>query len=203
MRLRLDVRDLLITSWEVELENVRQILPPRLEPAQVDGRCLVSLVAFRCAGGVLGRIPVPPFSQLNARTYVWFEDEPAVFFVRAHVTPPALPGVLLGAPYRPARLRFAPGAAEGPGLGISIRYRLEGRGEPGELGRHELGLFESGGLRGFRITRGPAAWERAVPLARPRADLLLALGFDVHEPVSLLYAASSSFETDVPPRRVR
>ena len=202
MRLALAVRDLLLASWRTDRESVVRTLPAGLEPADVDGEYLVSLVALRYSGGRLGSLPVPPFSQLNVRTYVSYGDEPAVFFLRAHVTLAGMGGALFGAPYRPARLRFAPGHAEAPALGVSIGYRPDGPGDPRELARHELGLFEAAGLRAFRIRRGPAAWSRALPTEEPRADVLLALGFDLAEPPALLYAEDASFETDVPPRRI-
>ena len=203
MRLRLFVRDLLLASWEADRDRVARVLPPGVAPAAVEGRYLVSVVALRFGGGRLGRLPVAPFSQLNVRTYVSFADEPAVFFARAYVTPLGLGGVFLGAPYRPARLRFRPGALEAPGLGLSLRYRTAGPAEPGELGRHELGLFEAGGLRGFRIRREPAAWERGVPVVEPRVDRLLALGFDLVGEPTLFYTARTAFEADVPPRKLR
>lgn len=204
MKLTLEVRHLLLVSWETDRESVRRSLFPGLVPAAPDGRYRVSLVALAYAGGRLGRLAVPPFSQLNVRTYVTHGGEPAVFFLRAYVTLPGMAGALFGAPYRPARLRFEDGCADAPGLGVSIRYRRYGAGEPGEpgeLGRHELGLFEAAGLRGFRIRRRPAAWERAALTEAPRADVLLALGFDLSERPSLVYARGASFETDVPPRK--
>lgn len=202
MRLRLDVRDLVLASWRVERESVARTLPPGLEPVDVDGEQLASLVAFRCVGGRLGRLPVPPFSQLNVRTYVRFRGEPAVFFLRAHVTWAGMGGALFGAPYRPTRLGVGPGRVRARGIGVDVRYATEGPGEPAALARHELGLFEAAGVRSFRIRRGAADWFRARPVERPRADVLLALGFDVREPASLFSAPHASFETDVPPRRI-
>jgi len=202
VRLGLDVRDLLIASWPTSREAVSRTLPPGLAPAEVEGRELVSVVAFRAAGGRLGRVPVPPFSQLNLRVYVTWEDEPAVFFLAARVTPPGLGGILVGAPYRPARLRFRAGLAEAPGLGLFLPYRPEGPGDPGSLGAHELGVFEAAGLRAFRIRRGEAQWQRAVPAGPVRADLLPAHGFDVKADPELYYTERASFEAEVPPRRL-
>ena len=202
MRLRLEIRDLLLASWETDQESVGRALPPQLEPADVEGRFLVTAVCLRARGGRLGRLPIPPFSQLNVRTYCTLEGEPAVFFVRAHVTPLGMGGALLGAPYRPSLLRFRKGVVSAPGLGFSLRYELAGETKPGLLGRHELGIFEAAGLRAFRVQRGPASWRVAEPVGEVVCDVLLALGFDVHGEPELLYAPETSFETEVPARRL-
>ena len=202
MRLRLEIRDLLLASWETDQESVERALPPQLEPADVEGRFLVTAVCLRARGGRLGRLPVPPFSQLNLRTYCSWKGEPAVFFVRAHVTPLGMGGALLGAPYRPSLLRFRKGSVRAPGLGFSLRYELGGEVEPGLLARHQLGIFEAAGLRAFRVQRGPASWRAGEPAGEVVSDVLLALGFDVHGAPELLYAPETSFETDVPARRL-
>jgi hypothetical protein len=200
--LRIGVDDLVIASWPTSREAVARTLPPGLVPAEIAGRQLVSVVALRYRGGRLGLLPVPPFSQLNLRVYVTWRDEPAVFFLAARVTPPGLGGILFGAPYRPARLRFRPGLVEAPGLGLSLPYRPSGSGDPGSLGAHELGIFEAAGLRSFRIRRGEARWQRAVPNGPVRADLLPAHGFDVSGGPELYYTERASFEAEVPPRRL-
>jgi uncharacterized protein DUF2071 len=198
----LRVRDLLIASWETDRPAVERALPAGMEPADLDGRYLVSLVAFRVLGGRLGRLPVLPYSQLNARTYVTWRGEPAVFFLGSRVTSLGLPGRILGAPFRQARLRVAAGSVQAPGLGLSLVYRMEEPAETGLLGRHELGLFESRGLRALRIKRGTAEWRRAVVTEPARADILLALGFELGGEPELLYAERASFEAQGPPRRL-
>jgi len=199
---KVDVRDLVIASWPTGREAVARTLPSGLLPAEIDGRQLVSVVALRYASGRLGRFPVPAFSQLNLRVYVTWRDEPAVFFLAARVTPPGLGGILFGAPYRPARLRFRRGLAEAPGLGLSLPYKVDGASDPGALGAHELGVFEAAGLRAFRIRRGEARWQRAVSNGPVRAELLPAHGFDVSDEPELYYAERASFEAEVPPRRL-
>jgi hypothetical protein len=200
--LSLAVRDLLIASWETNEEAVARVLPSGLEPAEIDGQHLVSVVTYRVQNGRLGRLPIPRFSQLNVRVYTRHESEPAVFFVSTRVTPFGMGGAFFGAPYRPARLRFRRGRADAPGLGISIRYLTAGPGHPQALGGHELGIFEAAGLRSFRIRRGEALWEDAVPTEPARFELLLALGFDVRGDPALMYAERASFEAQLPPRKL-
>jgi hypothetical protein len=196
VRIRLNVRNLLLASWEIDREAVARAAPPGAEPSEVDGRYLVSLVSFHVRGGRVGRLPVLPFSQLNLRTYVSWKDERAVLFLASRVTPGGLPGLLLGAPYRSARLRVRPGELRGSGLGVEIRYRPAGPADPGELGRHELGIFESGGLKAIRVVRTPAEWTGAELLAPAKAQMLLGYGFSPRGEPDLVYTAQTSFETE-------
>jgi hypothetical protein len=192
----------MIASWEAGREGVRNVLPADLVPTEVDGRFLVSIVAFHVRGGRLGRLPILPFAQMNVRTYVTWKKEPAVFFVGARVTAGGLPGRLLGAPYRQARLRVREGTVRAAGLGVSLRFRVTGPADPGPLGRHELGLFENDGLRAFRIHRDETKWRRAEVIEPARADFLVAFGLEPRGEPELLYADHASFETEVPPKRV-
>jgi Uncharacterized conserved protein (COG2071) len=203
VRAHLAVRDLLLASWTTGEAAVARVLPPGLEPAEIEGRHLVTVASFRVTHGRLGRLPIVPFSQLNVRVYATFRTEPAVYFVLARVTLPGLPGALFGAPYRPAVLRVRPGRLRAPGLGLALDYAPGDEGQPGLLGRHELGLFESGaGLGAFRIVRGEARWRRAAPTGEPRTELLAALGFEPTEPPALLYAEHASFDSTAPPERL-
>jgi uncharacterized protein DUF2071 len=197
VRATLRVRDLVIASWEADLEPIRAALPGQLEPLALDGRFLVSLVGFHVTGGRLGKLPLLPFSQLNARTYVSWQDEPAVFFLGSRVTAGGLPGRLLGAPYRQARLRVREGLLRAPGIGVSLRFRAAGEADPGSLGRHELGLLENGGLRSFRIRRREAEWRRGELLEPARADFLVALGLEPRGAPELLYTARTVFDTSL------
>lgn len=202
MLLSLKLRELVLASWEVEAEQVARTLPPGLAPAEVDGRQLVSLAAFRCAGGRLGTLPVLPFCQLNVRAYTELEGEPAVVFLGARVTWPGMAGALFGAPYRPARIRVQPGRVEAPGLGVRLAYELRGPVEPGPLAEHLVGLVEAAGLRAFRIRRGAADWQAAEAVGEIRAEPLAALGFEVSGSPQLLYAERAAFEADLPPKRI-
>ena len=203
MRIELAVRDLLLATWPVAVEAVARALPQGLEPAPVDGRHVATIASFRVERGRAGRTPAPPFSQLNLRVYTEWEGEPAVFFLLTSVTGGGLPGVFLGAPYRAARIRVRPGRLVARGLGVSVSYRPDGSGEPGALGRHELGLFRRpGGLGSFRIVRGAAEWKRAEVEEPVTADLLVARGLDPTGPPDLLYSERASFSADRPARIV-
>jgi hypothetical protein len=202
LRLTLDVRDLIIATWPVEGDVVAGVLPPGIDPAEIDGAHRLSIVALRYTGGRLGRVPVPRFSQLNVRTYVEWEGGPAVFFLATRVSAQGLGGVALGAPYRYAVLRFRPGSVRAPGLGVSLSYRAVGGTDPGPLGHHELGLFEHDGLRAVRIVRGGADWQAAELTEEPRTDILVAYGFSGLGPPDLVYAPRTSFEVDVPPEKI-
>jgi len=195
---RLDLRHLLLATWTVDPAAVARVLPEPLEPTEVDGESVVSIVSFRVRGGRVGRLPVAPFSQINVRVYAVHQGEPAVFFLRSYVTLLGLAGTLLGAPYRPAWFRVRRGHTGG--LGIQLRYRVDesAEGTPGLLGWHELGVFEGVGLRTIRVRRGPARWHPAEPVAPVRADPLVAFGFDLEGPPRLVYAPEAAFETDAP-----
>jgi hypothetical protein len=198
VRLALQVEELLLASWHVERAALARLLPP---PVSLDDD-LVSIAALRFGGGRIGRLPVPPFSQLNVRTYVRYRGERAVFFVRSFVSLGALGGVVFGAPFRPARVRFRPGVVTASAAGFELPYQLLGPAEPGEVGRLELGLFENRGLRGFRVERGPARWTSAAATGPIRADVLVAIGLDPGGEPSLFHARGGLFETDVPPRKL-
>ena len=166
----------------------------------MDGRHLASVVAIRFGAGHVGRLPMPPFTQLNVRTYVEDEGETAVLFLRSYVTPGGLPGILAGAPFRPARIRFEPGLVRAKGLGVRIPFRIGEATHPGELGGHERGLFEAAGLRRFDVERGPAQWRAAEPDGEIAVPVLHALGLDPTGSPSLLYTEDTSFATSLPPR---
>jgi hypothetical protein len=94
------------------------------------------------------------------------------------------------------------GKVDAPGFGVSLRYDRRGPAEPSELGAHELGVFEAAGVRAFRVRRGEASWEHGETAGPVTADPLLALGFPVEGPPEIRYVARTSFEVDLPPRRL-
>ena len=202
MLLRHRARDLVLASWETDPDRVRETLPGGLEPATVDGRHLVTLAALRWEGARLGGFPVPRFSQVNVRVYGRLGDATAVVFLALRVTTFGMGGALLGFPVRLARARVRDGQVDAPGFGVSLRYERRGPAEPSELGAHELGIYEAAGVRAFRVRRGEASWERGETTGPVTADPLLALGFPVEGPPEIRYVARTSFEVDLPPRKL-
>jgi uncharacterized protein YqjF (DUF2071 family) len=200
--LRHRARDLVLASWETDSESVAHTLPAGLEPATVDGRHLVTLAALRWEGGRLGVLPIPRFSQVNVRVYVRHGEETAVVFLALRVTTLGMGGAFLGFPVRLARARVRDGRVDAGGFGVSLAYERRGPAEPSELGAHELGIFEAAGVRAFRIRRGEASWERGEAVGPVRAEPLLALGFAVDGPPEIRYVARTSFEVDLPPRKL-
>jgi uncharacterized protein YqjF (DUF2071 family) len=200
--LRHRARNLVLASWETDPDRVRETLPAGLEPATVDGRHLVTLAALRWEGARVGGLPVPRFSQVNVRVYGRLGEATAVVFLALRVTTFGMGGALLGFPVRLARVRVREGHVDAPGFGVSLRYERRGPAEPSELGAHELGIYEAAGVRAFRVRRGEASWERAEAAGPVRADPLLALGFPVEGPPDIRYAARTSFEVDLPPRKL-
>lgn len=204
MELRVDVTELVIVSWATEPEEIERVLPPGLEPHEIDGEHLISVAGIRYSGGRAGRIPVPGFSQLNVRVYTTWEGEPAVLFLDLRVSPAGTGAKFLGLPVRASRVRVRPGLAEAPGLGFRAEYQSITASDPGLLGRHELGLLPMGAeLQGFRVRRGPTQWHEALATEPVRADPLLAMGFDLGEPYSLVCASDTTFQFELRPQRLR
>jgi uncharacterized protein YqjF (DUF2071 family) len=208
VQLTVSIRNLLVVSWEVDPERVRIDLPRGLAPALAeDGGGLVSLVAFVNEHVRLGDTSAPSFAQLNVRTYVSGDRGPGAFVLSFRVTPPGMGGAAFGAPYRPARIRVREGSVSARGLGVSLGYRRTG--EPAEPGfrtgpdaTHELGYFEAAGTRRLHAEHDPISWERAELAGELRVDPVLALGFDLGEPVSAVYADGIAARFGLPPEKV-
>jgi len=189
VRVSFRTRDLVVVSWPIAREDAARILPAGLEPATVDGRYLVSLVAMRHEASLRYR-------QLNIRTYVQHESEDAVYFLVTRVTLPGLVGTLMGAPFAPSRIAVERGRVEAPGLGVSLRYRVGEDTDPGPVGRHELGIYGRSRLKAIRIKRGPAVWQRAELEGPVRADPLVVYGFDPGERADVLYTEQAPLELE-------
>jgi uncharacterized protein len=76
---------LLFAHWPVKPEGLRTVLPPRVEPDLRDGSAWLSIVAFVMVGTRSCGPPwwpvLAPIPELNLRTYVRVDDEPAVWFL--------------------------------------------------------------------------------------------------------------------------
>jgi len=202
VRLSLRIRDLVVASWKIDRAEAQRLLPRGLEPTPVDGNYLISLVGMRCAGGRMGRLPLPSFSQINLRTYVANEGGEAVYFLLSRVTVPGLAGALLGGPLGLARIAARPGSLAAPGLGVAIRYRAGEETDSGPIGLHALGIVGRARLRTVRIRRGPAVWRDAELEATIRADPMLHFGISIDEAPALLCTGEAAFELEGPPRRM-
>lgn len=202
------MRNLVVVSWEVDPERVRIDLPPELSPALAeDGGGLVSLAAFVNEDVRLGDTRAPSFAQLDVRTYVSGDRGPGAFVLSFRVTPPGMGGAAFGAPYRPARIRVREGSVTARGLGVSLTYRRTGEpAEPpfrtGPDAMHEIGYFEAAGTRRFHAEHEPIAWERAELTGELRAEPVLALGFDLGEPLSAVFADGVGARFELPPEKV-
>jgi hypothetical protein len=209
MRLQTTVRDLVVATWRVPAASVAPALPGGVELALGDdGKALVSLVGLRNADVRLGARRAPSFSQLNVRTYVTLAGAPALFLLAIRVSLVGVGGIAFGMPLRPIRLRVSAGSVVAKGAGVRLRYRAigEARAVPAAggtaLGVHDVALLVSAGLRRLASSHEPFAWQEAELLEPALAEPVLALGFDVGEPDSLLYAAATRFSLDLPPGRV-
>ena len=77
--------DLLFAHWKTPAEALRPLVPPALEVDTRGGAAWVSVVAFRLAQvrprwlPAVG--PLSHFVELNLRTYVRYQGEPAIYFL--------------------------------------------------------------------------------------------------------------------------
>ena len=76
--------DVLFAHWPLPREEVRRVVPSRLEVETFDGQAWVGIVPFRMTGVRLRGMPALPwlsaFPELNVRTYVRVGDKPGVYF---------------------------------------------------------------------------------------------------------------------------
>jgi uncharacterized protein len=76
--------DLLFAHWPVPAATVRAHVPTELSIDEYDGTAWVGVTPFRLSGLRLRAAPPAPFLssflELNARTYVTYEDKPGIWF---------------------------------------------------------------------------------------------------------------------------
>jgi Uncharacterized conserved protein (COG2071) len=203
---RVTVRNLLFVSWDVPPDELARKVPDGLEPELADGRAVVTMSFARACAPRLARVRVPGFAKYTLHTYVRRGDESGLCFLDMRVSYRALAGPALGLPTRTTWMRVRAGCAEVPGLRAAFRYRRAGPAEPprlesGPLGAHDLAFFEAAGLRRLHAPHDEIRWEAAELVAPPRFDPMLAAGFDVTAPSSMLYADRVGFRADLPPGR--
>lgn len=146
--------DLLFAHWRVPVESLRPLIPGKLSLETFDGSAWLGIVPFRIAGSRfrLGEVPIlPPFPELNVRTYVRLGDKPGVWFFSldaASLLAVAGARALYQLPYYPARME-AKRSAEGMIMYSSertastARFRCSymPRGEPRNPQRESLEEF--------------------------------------------------------------
>lgn len=98
------LQHLTLVNYAVPPERVRQYLPAGIEPATrtgaAGGECaFVSVVTMRDTIAQIGAIPLPPQStlQINYRTYIRYNGEPAVWFFAMMMHTPFAPLLRAGA----------------------------------------------------------------------------------------------------------
>ena len=181
MQLRQPIRDLLLATWEVDARSGRRAFPAGFEPIVADGRALVSVACFRNRLARLGPLPVPPYTEIDVRTFVVARDG-APAGLRPRLPRPA--GRARGEAVRRAcagrpdpRL---PRQVSAPGLGVSARYAVGGAPSWARAGRARAARRRvlAEGRRALRRMDGGyrgIAWQDAEPpkapaSARPRSS---------------------------------
>ncbi len=81
----MDWRDALFLHWRADAGALRRVVPPGLELDLYDGEAWISIVAFRITGARARGLPrmlgLPPFNEINVRTYVRDAEKPGVWFL--------------------------------------------------------------------------------------------------------------------------
>ena len=76
--------DLLFAHWPVEVDALRELIPPGLELELFDQRAWLGVIPFHMTNVSPRGVPSLPwvseFSELNVRTYVRVGDKPGIFF---------------------------------------------------------------------------------------------------------------------------
>jgi uncharacterized protein YqjF (DUF2071 family) len=123
--------DLLFAHWEVPADQIRRLVPARLDLDLFDGKAYVAVAPFHMSGIRARALPPLPglsrFPELNVRTYVRYRDIPGVYFFSLDAA--NLPAVwsartAYGLPYFHAEMSTR-------SLGETIEYRTLRRQTPG------------------------------------------------------------------------
>jgi uncharacterized protein len=156
-------RDLAFLHWDFPPEAVRPAVPPPFELDLHEGRAWVGIVAFAVRDLRMRWAPLGlSFLETNLRTYVRWNDQPAIWFLTLDAASRlAVMGAraAYGLPYRHARMHAArDGAALSYGhvRGDGARFELGARvGRPmGPAGPGSLDHFLVERYRFFALRRG-------------------------------------------------
>ncbi len=109
----MDWRDALFLHWRADAAALRRVIPSDIELDLYDGDAWVSVVAFRIAGARARIVPpfaaLPPFAEINLRTYARDAERAGVWFFSLDAADKAAvwAGRRLGLNYVAARIACA------------------------------------------------------------------------------------------------
>jgi len=154
--------NMLFAHWRVEPEELRCLLPSRVEPDVADGGAWIGLVAFVMRGTRgLGFGPLPDIPELNMRTYVRVDGTPGVWFLTLDASSRFFAGVgksLYGLRYHVSKMTVATDCGRTHYLScrrnasFAASYAPRGDAYPAARGSIERFLFER--YRLFSLRRG-------------------------------------------------
>jgi hypothetical protein len=210
VRLRQPIHDLLLAAWRVEAEQIAPRLPDGFgfEPIAHDGYALVAVACFRNRLARLGLLPVPPYGEVDVRTFVVDrEGAPAVFVFEFFVPAVGLAAAPFGVPVQVARIGVSRGQVSAPKIGVSAEYAVGDPAELGDLGRALSSPTSAYWLKNGRLRRMPggyegASWRRAELNAGARFGPAARLGLEPERPDFALYAERAELRATLPARTV-
>jgi len=185
-------RDLFFVHWEIPFRSLRELIPASVAIDVYEGKCYVSLVAFRIERTGTPTSPqlplLPSFCEVNVRTYVTLGDgQRAVWFFSLDAASNLAVGgarLVYHLPYFAAQMKCEPGQRgrfhfesrrlSDPVARCELRYRSDGvvfRASPGTLDeflieRYLLVASYEGRLVSARVRHEP------YPLERCEAELV-------------------------------
>jgi uncharacterized protein YqjF (DUF2071 family) len=204
VQLRQPIRDLFLATWETEAERIRERLPEGFEPIASGGRALVAVACFRNRLARLGVLPVPPYAEIDLRTFVVDRDGSSAVFVFAFFVPAVgLAAAPFGVPVQVARIKIAQGSVSAPRIDVAARY---GVGGPAALGDRTIALsthpsaywLKNGRLRKMAGGYHGVTWRRAELAGEASFGPAARLGLDPNRPDAALYADRAQLGASLP-----
>ena len=205
LNLRQPIRDLFLATWEVDSEQVESHLPDGFRPIIAGGRALVSVGCFRNRFARLGALPVPPYDEIDLRTFVVDgAGATAVFVFDFFVPVLGLAASPFGVPVRVARISVARGRVNAPGIGVSAAYTV---GQRAELDDSEAALSPHPSaywLKHKRLRKmiggyHGVTWKHAELTGKAQLAPAARLGID-RRPDFALYAETAELRASLPAR---
>jgi Uncharacterized conserved protein (COG2071) len=197
----------LLTTWEAEPEQIKAHLPVGFEPIAAGRSAIVAVACFRNRLARLGVLPVPPYGEIDLRTFVVDRDgAPAVFLLDFFVPAVGLAAAPFGVPVKVARIRVSAGSVSAPSIGVAARCSI---GKPVALGEHEAALsaksaaywLNNGRLRRMLGGYHGIVWKQATLDPAAHFAPVARLGLDPGRPGRALYADRAELRAALPARR--